>query len=140
MDYNIKNGRVVFVDGVFDLFHFGHLEFLRQARYFGEYLIVGIHSDATVEKYKRRPIIPEYQRYAIIRSIKTVDATIEDSPLEITQKFINKWKISAVVHGDDAVYPEFYKVPINLGIMRYVPYTKYVSTSLIISMIKNGCV
>ena len=46
----------VYVDMVADLFHYGHVNFLRQARKHGDYLLVGVHADETVMSYKRRPI------------------------------------------------------------------------------------
>lgn len=47
-----KQDHVVYVDGGFDLFHVGHIEFLRLARELGTYLIVGVHSDEDVHKHK----------------------------------------------------------------------------------------
>ena len=47
----------VYVDMVADLFHYGHVNFLKQARQFGDRLLVGIHSDEVVEEYKRSPIM-----------------------------------------------------------------------------------
>ena len=47
----------MYVDMVADLFHYGHVNFLRQARECGDYLLVGVHADETVMTYKRRPIL-----------------------------------------------------------------------------------
>ena len=44
----------VYVDMVADLFHYGHVNFLRQAKSHGDFLLVGVHSDETVESYKRK--------------------------------------------------------------------------------------
>ena len=114
----------VYVDMVGDLFHIGHINMFKQARELGDYLIVGVHSDKAVESYKRTPITPETGRYEIIRSCRLVDEIIEDAPLIITKKYLLKHDISLVVHGDDIRYDSFYEVPINMGIMRYVKYTK----------------
>ena len=48
--------KIVYVDMVGDLFHYGHVEILRRAKEKGDKLIVGVHSDETVMEYKRKPI------------------------------------------------------------------------------------
>ena len=53
-----------------DLFHFGHVNFLKQASEIGDYLIVGIHSDETVQNYKRPPIITMKERIAVVASCR----------------------------------------------------------------------
>ena len=47
----------VYVDMVADLFHYGHVEVLRQARALGDYLLVGVHADDSVLAHKRKPIL-----------------------------------------------------------------------------------
>ncbi len=47
----------VYADIVGDLFHYGHIEFLRQSRALGDYLLVGVHSDDAVLAHKRKPIL-----------------------------------------------------------------------------------
>ena len=65
----------VYIDGIFDLFHRGHLESLRQAKniYDNTYLIVGVISDEDARDYKRLPIISEVDRLEIIKSISKFD-------------------------------------------------------------------
>ena len=68
----------VYVDGVFDLFHKGHLESLLSAKKSlddpdNTFLIVGVIGDNACESYKRKPIVSEDDRYAIVRNIKCVD-------------------------------------------------------------------
>lgn len=127
----------VYADMVGDLFHIGHINMFKQARELGDYLIVGVHSDETVESYKKTPIIPEKERYEIIRNCRLVDEIIEDAPLIVTKKYILKHDINLVVHGDDVRYDSFYKVPINMDIMRYVKYTKGISTTKILNEINR---
>ena len=124
----------VYADIVGDLFHIGHINLFKQARELGDHLIVGVHSDITVESYKKRPIIKQDDRYEMIRNCRLVDEVIEDAPRVITKDYLDKHNIDLVVHGNDPS-PEFeeqHKVPLELGIMKYVPYTKGVSTSEII--------
>ncbi len=129
----------VYADIVGDLFHIGHLNIFKQARQHGDYLIVGIHSDDSVESYKRRPIFSEQDRYELIKNCRLVDEIIEDAPLVLTKEYINNNKIDVVVHGNDKS-PHFeiqHKVPLEMGIMKYLNYTNGISTSEIISKIKE---
>jgi len=129
----------VYVDMVADLFHVGHLNLIQSARKFGDTLIVGIHSDEDVSSYKRMPIINEKDRYEMVRSCRYVDEVIEEAPLKITKEFLEKNKIDFVVHGDD-VSEELkrqHQVPLELGIVKYVPYTKGTSTTEIIGKIRE---
>ena len=130
----------VYVDMVADLFHFGHANFLRQAKQFGDHLIVGIHSDEVVKGYKRSTIMTMKERMDTVSSCRYVDEVVENAPLIIDQEWLNTHRIDLVVHGDD--YSEareqlYYKIPIDLGIFRLVSYTSQISTTEIIQRIKN---
>lgn len=66
--------KVGYTQGVFDMFHIGHLNLLKNAKELCEYLIVGINSDDLVRNYKHKsPVIPEEERAEIVRNIKCVD-------------------------------------------------------------------
>ena len=130
----------VYIDMAADLFHAGHIRALTKAKAFGDYLIVGIHSDSVIESYKRKPIIPEKFRYELVRHINIVDEVIEDAPISISKEFIKKNKIDLVAAGDDhdtEQVKQMYKIPIELEIMRFFAYTKEISTSQIIEKIIN---
>ena len=122
-----------------DMFHIGHLNLIKRAKEAGDYLIVGVHSDEDIGSYKRRPVIPENDRYEIIRSCRYVNEVIESAPLVMTRKFIEKNNIDLVVRGDD-ITPELLRqqaVPNEMGIMRYVPRTEGTSTTKIIKKIRS---
>lgn len=96
------SGRMrVYVDMVGDLFHPGHVELLRQASSFGDWLIVGVLPDDVVAAYKRRPIMTIDERVAIIRACRYVDEVIPNAPDVVTTAFLEEHDISLVVHGDD---------------------------------------
>lgn len=78
----------VYVDMVGDLFHPGHVELLRQARSFGNWLVVGVLADDVVETYKRRPIMTLDERVAVIRACRYVDEVIPDAPDVVTMQFL----------------------------------------------------
>ena len=132
-----KEKIIVYVDGVFDLFHAGHIQFLKKAKSLGTYLIVGVISDEACQSYKRKPIIDLNNRIIMVENIKIVDKVVTKSPLIISKEFIETHNIDIVVHGDDSKQEDFFKVPIEMGIMKYVSYTQGISTTEIIGKIKN---
>jgi rfaE bifunctional protein nucleotidyltransferase chain/domain len=74
-----RNGRrIVFTNGCFDLLHPGHIASLEQARSFGDALIVGLNSDASVRALKGpgRPVFPELERAEILAALECVDAVV----------------------------------------------------------------
>ena len=70
---------------VADLFHYGHMNFLRQASSHGDFLLVGIHANETVESYKRTPILTMKERIASVEGCRYVDEVVPNAPLEITR-------------------------------------------------------
>lgn len=78
--------RIVTTNGVFDLLHVGHARYLKQARRFGDVLIVGVNSDDSARRLNKgpnRPLVPDRERAEILVSLRYVDyATIfhEDDP------------------------------------------------------------
>ena len=125
----------VYADMVADLFHYGHVEFLRRAREVGDVLIVGIHSDETVGSYKRAPVMTMLERVRVVEACRYVDEVVPDAPLSVTREWIERHRIDVVVHGDDLDRDEttsMYEIPAAMGILRTVPYTAGISTSEIL--------
>ena len=130
----------VYVDMVADLFHYGHANFLKQAKQLGDHLIVGIHSDEVVKEYKRSPVMTMEERVETVSSCRYVDEVVPNAPLVIDQEWLNTHRIDLVVHGDDfseEMEQLCYKIPIDMGIFRLVSYTSEISTTDIIQRIKN---
>ena len=78
-----RGAKIVLANGCFDLFHVGHIRYLSGAKKLGDYLIVGINSDAQVKKLKgeNRPFMPETERAEVISALRFVDfVTIFDEP------------------------------------------------------------
>ena len=131
----------VYADIVADLFHYGHVAFLSKARALGDYLLVGICADSDVEAYKRRTILTMEERVASVAGCRYVDEVIPDAPWQIDAAWIEKYDIHLVVHGDDFSQEQqdsFYKVPLQMGIFRTVPYTPGISTTEIIRRCKEA--
>ncbi|XP_056017118.1 ethanolamine-phosphate cytidylyltransferase-like [Ostrea edulis] len=91
----------VWVDGCFDMVHFGHANAIRQAKQMGDYLIVGVHSDEEISKHKGPPVYNEKERYKMVRAIKWVDEVVEDAPYVTTLETLDKYNCDFCVHGDD---------------------------------------
>lgn len=87
------NEKVVFTNGVFDILHLGHIFSLSQAAKEGDYLIVGLNSDASVKRLKGelRPVNDQQSRAMVLSSLLMVDAVIifeEDTPLELIKSIM----------------------------------------------------
>lgn len=98
--------KIVLASGVFDLLHMGHVRFLEEAKKAGgpkAKLIVIVARDSTVEKRKgKKPVMPQYQRCALVASLKVVDEAIlgyEDFNME---KVLEKIKPDIVAVGYDS--------------------------------------
>lgn len=94
--------RVVWTNGCFDLLHAGHVNYLQAARQLGDWLIVGVNSDASVEGLKGpgRPIVPLAARQQVLAALEAVDAVVafgEATPL----KCIVAIRPNLIVKGGD---------------------------------------
>ena len=142
--------KIVYTDGIFDLFHRGHIEYLKACKNIFKdleeveevFLIVGIINDKDATGYKRIPIYNENDRYEIIENIKCVNKIIKDAPLIITEDFMKEHKIDYVIHSfsnanDEGAQDEFFKVPIQMGKFKKIQYYSSISTTDIIKKIKS---
>nr|QFG74212.1 MAG: cytidylyltransferase-like protein [Megaviridae environmental sample] len=134
---------VIYIDGIFDLFHYGHLESFRKCKELYENVVlkVGVISDTVATDYKRKPIICEKHRYESVRNSKYVDEVIENSPLIITKEFMEANNINIVVHGfsnseDENNQSEFFEYPLSINAFIKIDYCKEISTTEIIKRIK----
>jgi len=135
--------RIVFTNGCFDILHVGHIQLLRKARELGDTLVVGMNSDKSIRQIKgpNRPIIPEDERYIILKNLETVNAVIpfdEPDPLRLI-KMINPdvlvkggdWQLDTIIGADHVIK--------NGGSVVTVPLIEGRSTSDIIEKIRNDC-
>jgi len=91
--------RVIYIDGAWDLFHPGHVSTLKAARERGDYLIVGIHGDAVVNRMQgmNLPLMNLHERVLSVLGCRYVDDVLIDAPYEITQEMIASLNIVEVV-------------------------------------------
>lgn len=131
--------KVVFTNGVFDLIHSGHVDYLLKAKALGDVLIVGLNTDSSVTRIKgsRRPILLQDERAFIISNLKPVDYVTffaEDTPAEIIKTLVPDilvkgadWPIDKIV-GRDVVEAAG-------GEVKTIEFVNNQSTSLIIKSI-----
>lgn len=97
----MKKYKIGYTQGVYDMFHIGHLNLINQAKERCEYLIVGVNSDQLVERYKNKtPVICQEDRRTIVANIKAVDQAVIADTLDKT-KMLKKLGFDAVFIGDD---------------------------------------
>jgi rfaE bifunctional protein nucleotidyltransferase chain/domain len=100
---NFHGKKIVFTNGVFDILHTGHVDYLSKARDLGDFLVVGLNTDASVKRLNKgpeRPINNEVARATVLGALECVDAIIlfdEDTPYEL----IKSIQPDVLVKGSD---------------------------------------
>ena len=130
----MKKYKVGYTQGVYDMFHIGHLNLLNNARDLCEHLIVGVNSDELVTQYKHKlPVIPEEERRLIVANIKAVDACEIVDTLDKVENY-KRFHYDAVFIGDDwkgnARWTQTEKdlAPYGVDVV-YLPHTKGVCST-----------
>ena len=124
-----------YTSGVYDLFHIGHLNLLKNAKGLCDKLIVGVTVDDLVAYKHKKAVIPFSERLEIVRNIKCVDAAIPQDDLD-KYKMWEKLHFDILFVGDDwhnhprwkAMEEKFAKVGVRVV---YFPYTKGISSTLL---------
>lgn len=137
--YRAAGKRVVSTNGVFDLLHPGHIEFLTAARRLGDVLVVGINSDATVRRLKGagRPLLTEDERAAMLVALKVVDHVVvfsEPTPTEWLAALQPDVHCKAADYRAEAL-PEAAAVQKSGGEIRILPLSQGFSTSQLVERV-----
>ena len=133
--------KIVFTNGCFDILHRGHLHSLNAAAGFGDVLVVGVNSDASVSKLKgpHRPVNDQDSRSLVLASLVVTDAIVifeEDTP----QSLIEALQPDVLVKGGDYTVDQIAGAEDTLrrgGEVKIVPLVKGYSTSAIIQKIQS---
>jgi D-beta-D-heptose 7-phosphate kinase/D-beta-D-heptose 1-phosphate adenosyltransferase len=137
-----RPGTLCFTNGCFDLLHPGHVQYLEDVRALGDFLVVGLNSDASVARLKgpSRPLQDELARAMILLGLRSVDAVIrfdEDTPLEL----ITALQPDVLAKGGDYT-PETVVgkdvVEARGGRLVLVPFLPGHSSSTIVERIRTG--
>ena len=130
----MKKYKVGYTTGVFDLFHIGHLNILRQCKEKCDYLIVGVSTDELVKSYKNKwPIIPFEQRMAIVEAIKYVDKVVPQTSMDKTEAR-KQFHFDVMFHGNDwknsALYDEIIAKLAEYGVeVEFLQHTDGISST-----------
>lgn len=124
-----------YTSGVYDLFHIGHLNLLKNARGLCDKLIVGVSVDELVKYKNKKAVIPFEERIEIVRNIKYVDSAIPQYEID-KYKVWEKIKFDILFVGDDWYESDSWKImedkfrKVDVRVI-YFPYTKGTSSTLI---------
>jgi len=124
-----------YTTGVFDLFHIGHLNILKNAKAMCDKLIVGVTTDELVAYKHKNAVIPFHERLEIVRSIRFVDAAIPQESFDKIEAW-KKLRFDIMFVGDDwygdSKWKDLEKQFEDLGVkIVYFPYTKNISSTLL---------
>jgi glycerol-3-phosphate cytidylyltransferase len=127
--------------GVFDLFHIGHLNLLKNAKGMCDRLVVGVTTDELVRYKNKSPVIPFTERIEIVRNIKYVDAVVAQEDMD-KLLMCKKLKADILFVGDDwyatEKWEDYEKEFQEAGIrIVYFPYTKGISSTKINNILKE---
>lgn len=130
----MKKYKIGYTQGVFDMFHIGHLNILQRAKEQCDVLIVGVNSDKLVKEYKNKtPVIDEESRRIIVENIKAVDRAILVQSLDKVELMKNL-HFEALFIGDDWKDSERWKqtekelAAYNVPVI-YLPHTPNISST-----------
>lgn len=132
----VKKYKIGYTQGVYDMFHIGHLNLINQAKACCEYLIVGVNADELVREYKHKtPVIGQEERKIIVSNLKAVDECIIVNTLDK----LTIWEqlhFDAIFIGDDWKGNQRWKMtesvlePLGAEVV-YLPHTEGVSSTLL---------
>lgn len=137
-----KGATVVFTNGCFDVLHAGHVRYLAKARAMGDFLVIGLNSDASVRRLKgnNRPINTEDDRAEVLDALRAVDAVtiFGESTAEALIEIVRP---DVYVKGGDytlETLPEAKIVKEYGGRVEFVPLVEGRSTTNVIERIRSG--
>ena len=133
---------VGYTTGVYDMFHIGHLNVIRNAKAQCDYLIVGVSTDELVQKEKNKtPVVPFSERVEIVKALKYVDEVVPQfnkNKMEAWEKYhFDKMFVGSDWQGT----PQWKKIeeqfaPLGVEII-YLPHTDGISSTKLTSIIKK---
>ena len=131
-----KKYKVGYTQGVYDMFHIGHLNLLNHAKEYCDYLIVGVNADELVQEYKhKKPVIKEEERAEIVRNIKAVDEVVIAHTLD-KEAALESYHFDVIFIGDDwKGNPRWEQTKIDLAKhevdLIFLPHTDGISSTLL---------
>ena len=134
--------KIVFTNGCFDILHPGHVDYLSQARDSGDFMVLGLNTDASVRKLNKapnRPVNDETSRALVLAGLACIDAIVlfdEETPYDLI-KFLQP---DVLVKGDDYKPEQIVGYDVVMakgGQVKTIPFLKGYSTTAIINKIQG---
>ncbi|MBR2869446.1 MAG: adenylyltransferase/cytidyltransferase family protein [Clostridia bacterium] len=132
----MKEKIIGYTTGVFDMFHIGHLNILKNAKARCDFLIVGVSTDEVVESYKKHlPIVPFEERVEIVSAIKYVDMVVPQTSMDKMEAY-KKLNFDVLFHGSDwkgsdmynKIIEDFSKIGVDVV---FLPHTEGTSSTML---------
>merc|ERR1711920_168745 len=134
---------VVYIAGAFDMFHIGHLKFIKECAKLGTYVVVGLHTDHEVNRYRgvNHPIMNLNERTLSVLACRYVNEVVIGAPYKVDEAMLNHFNVKVVCHGlatpqiacEDGSNP--YEICKERGLFREVDSKNNLTTSGIIERI-----
>lgn len=140
--WRFKGYKIVFTNGCFDILHLGHIDYLYKAAELGDVLIVGLNSDASVNRIKGegRPINGWDARAHLLASLQMIDAVVkfeDDTPFELIKHITPDILVKGADYKPENIIGADWVMD-NGGEVITLPYLKEYSTTLIEERIRQG--
>jgi rfaE bifunctional protein nucleotidyltransferase chain/domain len=141
--WRMKGDRIVFTNGCFDILHRGHVEYLHEAAALGDRLVIGVNTDASVQRLGKgdgRPYNDQDSRAKVLAALRLVDAVVlfdQDTPLELIQNIGPDVLVKGGDYTEDQIVGAEY-VRTNGGVVRSLKLVDGYSTTATVEKIRNG--
>jgi D-beta-D-heptose 7-phosphate kinase/D-beta-D-heptose 1-phosphate adenosyltransferase len=137
-----RGKKIVFTNGCFDILHAGHIHIFKNAKSYGDILIVAVNSDASIKKIKgeKRPIIPLWERLELLSSITYIDYIVvfeEETPIDLIRQIIPDYLVKGGDYSSEEVVGREV-VESTGGKVIIIPLKERISTTSIIEKILNS--
>lgn len=137
-----QSKKVVFTNGCFDILHAGHVQYLQEAKNLGDFLLVAVNSDASVNRLKgdKRPLVSEDERCQVLDALKMVDLVTvfeQDTPYQL----IDAIQPDVLVKGGDWQPQDIVGADIvlnNGGEVKSLSFKNGISTTKIIEKVRKN--
>jgi glycerol-3-phosphate cytidylyltransferase len=129
--------KILYTGGTFDLFHYGHVNFLKKCKQIADIVIVSLNQDSFIAEYKSPPVMNYEERRIALSYCPYVDKIIPNSFGKDSKPTILSVNPNIIAVGDDWAHKDYYKqmnftqewLDENNIVLLYIPYTKGISTS-----------
>ena len=137
--------KILYTGGTFDLFHYGHVSFLKKCKQIADVVVVGLNTDHFVAQYKSPPIMTYQEREKALLYCSYVDSVVPNTFGSDSKPTILSIKPNIIAVGDDWAHKDYYSqmsftqewLDEHNVVLLYIPYTKGISTSELKKRIKD---